>query len=80
MEAVQWKGHKLIKRADGHTFLFDLESDPAEEQNLADQRPEEVELLSGFLDRARENAVGTTEPVVFPRQTEADLRALGYIE
>ncbi len=33
--------------------LFDLENDPAEQHNVADQHPEVVERLKGFADRFR---------------------------
>lgn len=76
--AVQLGSHKLIEKvSDGGwtAELYDLASDPGEEHDLADLRPELVEKL-----RAARASMGATRPLDEDDPTLEALRALGYIE
>lgn len=79
--AVVWRGRKLIERADGVRMLFDLRRDPAERQDLIGRQPAAAEALAGIL--ARELAAAEPrppgEPMEYDPETEAQLRALGYL-
>jgi arylsulfatase A-like enzyme len=65
----------------GPIELYDLESDPAEEVNLAEEHPEIVEEMAASL----ESWMAATEPPELPReelppQAVEALRALGYMQ
>lgn len=79
--AVTWRGRKLIERADGVRMLFDLREDPGERHNRIGQEPVAAEALTGILER--ELATGERQPpserMEFDPETEAQLRALGYL-
>lgn len=52
--AIRVRDHKLIEFYDtGRRELFDVETDPGEKRNLAEQEPERVRELAGKLDAWR---------------------------
>jgi len=60
-------------------FLFDLESDPLERENLVDSGSHPVEALAGLL-----HVFGTEAQQVSPNDQDAEdvrdrLRAIGYL-
>ncbi len=86
-EAIVLGDLKLIARSDQSVSLYDLAQDPGEAQDLASSRPEETERLLQLLRRARADS----RPVVrgdedaaelerAARETEQELRAIGYID
>lgn len=86
---------KLIQRTAAHTMLFDVATDPSEQNNLAPTRPLTLRYLRGqlglVLDGQAAGATGTAVASTKPRpahkterteidaETEAQLRALGYV-
>ena len=71
-------GHRGYFRMVGEQ-LYDLEADPREQRNLADERPElALRLRQRLLDRAR--PAGTPRTGEMAPETAAELRALGYLE
>jgi uncharacterized sulfatase len=67
----------------GEVALFDRQQDPGETSDVASRFPDEVEQLRAELRRpAEENQsrAGVAEAVRLPPESEAELRALGYIE
>jgi arylsulfatase A-like enzyme len=79
--SVIWRGMKMIKRSDRVTLLFDLDTDPEERINLADQRPAVVLKLDRFYDETV-NSRGTpseTEGLQMDEETLKQLRDLGYL-
>jgi arylsulfatase A-like enzyme len=80
--ALQSGRWKLIEdRLRGTTHLYDLESDPGEMRDLAEERGEEVERLRKLLaatDAAEPGAVGV-EVTLNEAEVER-LRGLGYVE
>jgi arylsulfatase A-like enzyme len=74
---------KLIRDEETHTIeLYDLESDPGETHNLADERPELRDRLLGALeDRLRRARVGAQAPDLRHLTDEEieTLRGLGYV-
>jgi hypothetical protein len=65
-------GHKLILNLrTGRTLLFELATDPLEQDDLSGRRPELVRLLAGGLS-------GPSEPLLAPEDLER-MRALGYL-
>lgn len=89
MRMLRTRDHKLIWRESGPEELFDLRSDPGEEQNLAESHPELLRRLeSGLQAWMAEHAdaaprVESGERAPFdsadPHALE-ELRALGYLE
>ena len=81
---------KLVARADGSFALFDLAADPGESRDLAAERPAEVAALRERITaiRAANEAQRTrrlaarspAERDADRRDTERELRALGYVE
>ncbi len=73
---------KYLRSGDGVEELYDLESDPHERHNLAEQRPEDARQLAATLDQLlAERTAGTPpEAPVIDDETREKLRALGYIE
>jgi arylsulfatase A-like enzyme len=74
---------KLILHREGGTNkaheLFDLRSDPREELDLADQRPEEARRLMEYLERLQPfAAAGGGDPP--DEETLRKLQALGYLK
>jgi uncharacterized sulfatase len=59
------------------TWLFDLSTDPTEEENLADKRPDKLAELQALLDKHHKNAraplyASTTDVPVAIDKTGAD--------
>jgi arylsulfatase A-like enzyme len=77
---VKWPWKLFSRPADGEFELYDLEKDPSEKNNLAEQKPgkqKEMErLLEGILDLPELGREEKAEPV--DRQTQDRLKALGY--
>lgn len=71
---------KLVVRDDGHKLLFNLESDPLESRNRFEQEAEIVAELEAILSRLVSNKSDHGPAVEFDKETEAQLRELGYIE
>ncbi len=82
--------HKLMSRASGEEFLFDLASDPGESRNLLEQRKDIAEAMRGHLHEIRvENAerrkanleLGNDELLRDASEaTLEQLRAIGYVQ
>lgn len=76
-------GHrKLIHRTARRWMLYDLARDPGETNDVAAERPLEVRYLRGLLGLGlvgADGAVHEAETTVIDAQTEAQLRALGYV-
>jgi arylsulfatase A-like enzyme len=65
------------------TALFDLQKDPSERNNVADQSPETVAEMTGWLNQVEALAQGKavqSEAVDIDPEVEERLRSLGYIE
>ncbi|MFT5441460.1 MAG: arylsulfatase A-like enzyme [Myxococcota bacterium] len=76
---------KLVRDEDGgEALLFNLVSDPGEENNLAATQPEVLARLNKQLSDRFEGHLGTAVPEVQPGIEDPELlerlRALGYIE
>jgi arylsulfatase A-like enzyme len=85
LHAVRTRRHKLIFDLDtGETRLFDVKSDPGEQENLADQRTEMVRRLRDQLltQVAESTAQGALEKRTAPVPDELveQLRTLGYVQ
>jgi arylsulfatase A-like enzyme len=80
---VVFEHWKLIQDDDGLLALFDLETDPTEQVNLAGRQPERCERLLALLDTHRARAV-TTESrradVTIDREMLERLKTLGYVK
>lgn len=74
----------LVREQDGREELYDLEADPGETRNLAEERPEAVRALRAQLDRQLAElghaAVAPAKPVQDDADTIERLRELGYVE
>jgi arylsulfatase A-like enzyme len=88
-EELRWRAirsERFTLLEDGETgevVLFDRRDDPGETRDVASRVPEDVERLRAMLRRTVEETrsrAGTAEPVRLPAESEAELRALGYIE
>jgi arylsulfatase A-like enzyme len=85
LHALRTRRHKLILDVDsGETWLFDMETDPGERENLADQRMEMVRRLREELltHLAESTARGALEKRIAPVPGELveRLRSLGYVQ
>lgn len=83
LESVRLDGYKLIRGSDGSRQLFQIEVDPGETRDLARERPEVVEGLSGLLDahasrRAPEPVAVSARIPVDPVAHEV-MQSLGYV-
>ncbi|MEO1367296.1 MAG: sulfatase-like hydrolase/transferase, partial [Acidobacteriota bacterium] len=76
---IEWP-HKLICRIGSPCVLYDLEQDPREQVDLAQQLPVTAAYLEKTLrdQRARARALEGEEAVLSP-ELEKQLEALGYI-
>ena len=74
-------GPILERRAEGIDFLFDLEADPDERNDLGRQRPEEVARLKALVRSWSCQSLpwGQSAPI-WQGESLATLRALGYIQ
>lgn len=80
---------KLVTSSTGQELLYDLESDPEESRDLANERPRDLALMKRRMDGVRaelglpaldaELAVGDDAPEL-DEATRERLRALGYVE
>ena len=82
--ALSDDAHKLILGTDGSTELYAWHDDPAEENDLASQRPDVVIRMKGALERWVEahsppQQDEAQEDWDVDLETEMRLRALGYI-
>lgn len=79
MRTVIRKSMKLITYTEYPTELFDLETDPLEQNDLAADRLDLVAELEKYLDRRRKGpVVETSEKIDLSPETIERLRALGY--
>ena len=83
--AVVVGSYKLLQFNDVRHALYDLDADPGETRDLAAERPIAVRYMRGLLGLALASELGTrgtvhrAERVAVDAQTEARLRALGYL-
>jgi len=83
LHAVQTPPWKLIDSSAGTVELFDLESDPGELHNRAEELPGRVEQLRGARERVARRSrprFDSEQRAELRPETEEALRALGYIE
>ena len=82
LTSVQRGAFKLVWSSDGSRWLYDLESDPGEERNLAAERPDLVAELERDVDArqalARKGPVSEAGPILDAEERE-QLRDLGYL-
>ncbi len=63
LQAVRFGQHKLMRsQLQNKLWLFDLENDPTEQINLAEQRPELVAELTKMIDDHQAQGVGALYP------------------
>jgi arylsulfatase A-like enzyme len=74
---LRTQGFKYIRAP--RRELYDLRSDPAELNNVADASPELVERLDGDLERRLERAGRTSEAAALEPEDRARLESLGYV-
>jgi len=80
--AVRTRSWKLIENRDGDAELYHLESDPGEQDDVADRHPRIVERLRAELAAwmaERGEPVPAGAPVTLDAEEERRLRALGYL-
>ena len=71
---------RLTVAGNGTAQLHDMAADPGQTDDLAGQRPEQVELLTGILDRFAPGEWSEGRPPVeLDDETREQLRALGYV-
>jgi arylsulfatase A-like enzyme len=77
--------HKFVQRAASRFAFYDLEADPHEQHDLAAERPLSVRWLRGMLglmlhgEESPARRAETQERTRIDPETEAQLRALGYV-
>jgi len=73
--------YKLVQRTESRAMLFDLEADPGEEDDLSERRPLVLRHVRGLLGLALagEGHAHRPESTEIDPETEAQLRALGYV-
>lgn len=83
---VQGPRWKLITASDGEHELYDLETDAAELNNLAEQRAEKVNELTAWMNEALEKVpqyvpvqAKDAQPELSPAEIQR-LRSLGYVD
>ena len=80
LEAVVIDGWKLIrKRETGEVALFDLDADPGELMDLAQEFPEDVDRLNRILDEYLASSVSTGGWAELDDESRSRLEALGYV-
>jgi hypothetical protein len=79
---VAWPYKLILDPKHDRVQLYDLSADPAEQQDLATQRPEvAVELRRRLEDRLAVLETPSHEPDEdISSETEDELRALGYLD
>jgi len=70
---------KYLWQSNGQLSLFDLDSDPAEMQNLLSSRSEETELLHSLLESRFNLSRTGVDPEDIDAETMQILRSLGYV-
>lgn len=75
VRAGDWK--LLVDGRADKAWLFDLASDPTEQDNLADSRPEKLAELKSLIAAHRENAVGPLYPFTLESAQPLDKTILG---
>ena len=85
MRMLRTSRHKLIRRDGAGVELYDLENDPAEEEDVSDDLPELRERLLSDLEEwqaqyPQQPGGGGTATESADRESLEQLRALGYIE
>jgi hypothetical protein len=82
IRAAPWKYLRRVE--DGRELLFDLRSDPREQQDLSSTQPERLAELRAACDEAlraaRAAAVEDTSGLPDDPATLERLRALGYVD
>jgi len=77
--------YKIVQRTDAQVSLYDLDADPGETHDLAPESRVAVRYLRGLLGLALAGQLGAAgavhrgERAVIDAETEAQLRALGYV-
>ena len=85
-EALELGPFKVVEASDGTSQLFDRVADPAEEHDLATERPEDAARMARALEawRTRVPPYVPGEDVVSPKEIDPELAAalelLGYVE
>jgi arylsulfatase A-like enzyme len=74
-------GQRFILRAPDHVELYEHATDPTEQRNLVEERPEEVERLRAEAEQviAVEPPWGETPKIELDEMYLEQLRALGYV-
>ena len=79
-QKIEHDGYRLLWSAYGDTYeLYDVESDPGEQHNLAAERPEIVERLKPLLKKSVSSWHFPAPYEPSPEELE-QLRSLGYID
>lgn len=80
--AVQSRRFKLVRRHDGSSVLYAIESDPDETTDVSDAHPAEVKRHLEWLDATLrvERETAASGPRELDARTEERLRALGYVD
>lgn len=76
--AVRWNDWKYISTEEGD-YLFDLETDPLEERNLAADRPDVCDDLSSVIPDGLRDSVPYEFEEPEDEEKREQLKALGYI-
>jgi arylsulfatase A-like enzyme len=81
---VDWPWKYELRMGEGdRELLFDLESDPLEQRDLAGERVEEADRLEGMLRErllAPNRSLANGDEVELDEAEKAELRELGYLE
>ncbi len=84
LRAIRQEQHKLIWSSKGDHELYDMTEQPLEMHNLFDGLPETaqelLEQLETVVERLERPAAPRPEPAPLDRETEEQLRSLGYIQ
>jgi arylsulfatase A-like enzyme len=75
----RWKS--VVRRADGRHFLYDLEADPSEQQDLGPQFPAVTTAHEKRIDELTHDLAATRVPEREMSESERErLRTLGYVD